>query len=55
MVKTPPANAGEAGSNPGQEGPLQKEWLPVLALLPEKVHGHSNLAGYSPWAAKSWI
>ena len=36
MVKNPPANAGDArdaGSNPGQEDPLQKEMATHSSIL----------------------
>ena len=53
VVKSPPANAGEArdaGSIPGlgrspgvgNGNPLQDSW-------PGESHGQRSLAGYSPW------
>ena len=38
----------------GQEDPLKEERQPTPAFLPGESHGQRSLAGYSPWAAKSW-
>ena len=38
VVENPPANAGDVGSIPGQEDPLEKEMQPTLVFLPEKFH-----------------
>ena len=32
--------------------PERSKWQPTLVFLPEKSHGHRNLAGYSPWGQK---
>ena len=29
--------------------PWSRKWQPTPAFLPEKFHGQSSLAGYSPW------
>ena len=49
MLKDLPANAGDMGSIPGWEDPLEKE-TPVL--LPGEARGQRSLAGYSPWDGK---
>ena len=49
VVENPPANAGDVGSIPGQEDPLEKEMQPTPVFLPGKSHGQRSLAGYSPW------
>ena len=51
MVKNPPANAGDAGdmgSIPGQEDPVEEGRLPSPVFLPEKSHGRRSLVSYSP-------
>ena len=53
VVENPPANAGDVGSIPGQEDPLEKEMQPTPVFLPGKSHGQRSLAGYSPWCHKS--
>ena len=52
VVENPPANAGDVGSIPGQEDPLEKEMQPTPVFLPGKSHGQRSLAGYSPWCCK---
>ena len=37
------------------EDPLEKEWQPTLALLPEKSYGQRSLAGCSPWGHKELV
>ena len=37
-----------------REDPLEEKWQPNPVFLPGKSHGQRSLAGYSPWAAKSW-
>ena len=37
MVETPPANAGDAGSIPGREGPLEKEMSTHSSILVWKI------------------
>ena len=42
-------NAGDPGSMPGQEDPLEKRMeLPTPVFLPGESHGQGSLAGYSP-------
>ena len=45
MVKNPPANAGDAGSIPGSEDPLEKKMATTLVFLPGKTHGQRSLEG----------
>ena len=33
--------------------PWRRKWQPTPVFLPEKSHGHRNLAGYVPWSQKS--
>ena len=40
-------NAGDLGSNPGQEDSPEKGMAPVF--LPGEFHEQRSLAGYSPW------
>ena len=55
MVQSPPANAGDAGLNPGSgRSPWRRKWQPTPVFLPGKAHGQKSLVGYSPWrVAKS--
>ena len=48
VVKNPPAKAGDSGSIPGQDDPLEKETQPLPVSLPGKIHGQRSLAGYCP-------
>ena len=34
--------------------PWRREWQPTPVFLPGEFHGQRSLAGYSPWAPKSW-
>ena len=34
------------------EDPLERKWQPTPVLLLGELHGHRNLAGYSPWGYK---
>ena len=52
MVKESACNAGDLGSVPGQEDPLEKEWQPTPVFLPGESHGQRRLVGYSPWGHK---
>ena len=52
MLKNPPADAGDAGSIPGQEDPLEKEMATTPVFLPGKSQEQKNLVGYSPWGCK---
>ena len=45
VVENPPANAGDVGSIPGQEDPLEKEMQPTPGFLPAESHGQRSLAG----------
>ena len=57
MGKNLPANAGDirdVGSIPGWGRSLEEEMATTLVFLPGKFHGHSSLAGYSPWGHKEW-
>ena len=47
MVRNPPANAGDVGSIPGQEDPLEKDMGTHSSILAWKVlHGQRSQAGY---------
>ena len=56
VVKNIPSNAGDtrdAGSIPGSVCPPGIGNGSLLQyFLPGKFHGHSSLAGYSPWGRK---
>ena len=56
MVKTPPANAGDAGdvgSIPESESsPWRRKWQPTPVFLPGNSPGQRSLAGYNPWGGK---
>jgi len=41
------ADAGDLGSIPSQEDPLEKGCQPTPLFLPGKSHGQRSLAGYS--------
>ena len=45
MVKNSPANAGDTGSKPGWEKPLEKEMAVTSAFLPGKSLGQRSLVG----------
>ena len=53
VVKNPPANARDirdAGLIPGLgRSPGGEEWQPTPVFPPQKFHGQSSPAGYSPW------
>ena len=51
-VKVSASNAGDPGSIPGQEDPLEKKWQPTPVFLPGESHGQRSLAGCSPWGCK---
>ena len=52
-IKTPPANAGEAGSIPGSgRSPGGGHGNPLQYSCLEKVHEQRRLAGYSPEGQK---
>ena len=46
MVKHSPA--GDLGSIPGRDDPLEEDTAPTPVFLPGKSHGQRSLAGYSP-------
>ena len=52
MVKNLPANAGDTGSIPGLEEPLEEEMTTHSSILADKSHLQRSLAGYSPWGHK---
>ena len=45
-------NAGDPGSIPGQEDPLEGAWQPTLLFLPGEFHGQRSLVGYGPCGCK---
>ena len=52
VVKNPLANAGDVGSIPGWEDPLEKKWQPTSVFLPGNPYGQRSLVGYCPWGCK---
>ena len=52
MVKNPPANEGETGSIPGQEGPLETEMATHSNILAREIPGQRSLVVYSPQGCK---
>ena len=49
VLKSPPANARDAGLISGSEGsPGERKWQPAPGFLPEKPHGQRSLVGFSP-------
>ena len=44
--------AGDPGSIPGREDPLEKDRLPTPVFWPREFHGQRSVAGYSPWGRK---
>ena len=53
VVNNLPANAGEAGNGgsiPGREDPLEKGMATTPVFLPGKSNGQRSLAGYCPWS-----
>ena len=62
QIKNPPAmqeTKGGTGSILGSGRSRGRKWQPTPVFLPEKSHGHRNLAGYSPKDCKrvrqDWI
>ena len=51
-TKQSACNAGDLGSIPGLEDPLEEAWQPTPLFLPRESHGQRSLAGYSPWGRK---
>ena len=45
-------NAGDLGSIPGWEDPLEREWLSAPVFWSGEFHGQRSLTGYSPWSHK---
>ena len=45
-------SAGDVGSIPGQEDPLEKEMATHSSILPGKSQGQRSLEGYSLWGRK---
>ena len=48
MVKNLHANAGDVGSIPGREDPLDRKWQSTPVFLTGKFHGQRSLASYNP-------
>ena len=42
-------DAGDLGSIPGSEDPLEKGMATHSSILPGEFHGQRSVAGYSPW------
>ena len=47
-------NAGDLGSIPGQEDPLEKEMATHSSILAWRIPWKRGLAGYHPWNCKEW-
>ena len=45
-------NAGDPGSIPGQEDPLEKEMATHSSTLTQKIPWMEEPGGYSPWGCK---
>ena len=45
-------NAGDLGSIPVWEDPLEREWLSTPVFWFGEFHGQRSLTGYSPWSCK---
>ena len=54
VVKNLPAMQETQVQSLDQEDPLEKGMATHSSILPGEFHGQRNLAGYSPWVAKSW-
>ena len=52
MVKNLPANAGDAGSIPGSEDPLEKGMATQSSIFAGRVPWTEDRADYSPWGCK---
>ena len=52
VLKDPPENAGDMGSIPGLERPLEKKMATHASILAWESHGQRSLVGYSPWGHK---
>ena len=52
VVKSPPANAGDAGSIHGSEDPLKKKMATHSSILAWKIPWTDEPSG--PWGCKSW-
>ena len=50
--KASACSAGDLGSIPRLEDPLEKERQCTLVLLPGKFHGLRSLVDYNPWGRK---
>ena len=49
-VEESACNAGDPGSIPGREDPLEKDRLPTPVFLPGESHERRSPAGCSPWS-----
>ena len=54
VVKNLPANAGDTGSIPGWEDPLEEEMANSSSILGWKIPWIEEPVSYSPWD-QSWI
>ena len=52
VIKSPLANAGDVFDPWAGKIPWRKKWHPTPIFVPEKFHGQSSLADYSPWGRK---
>ena len=51
-VKASARNAGDLGSIPGREDPLEKEMATHSSILAWRIPWTEELVGYSPWGQK---
>ena len=51
-VKNLPANAGDSGSIPGSEDPLEKELATYSRVLAWRIPWTEEPGGLSPWVSK---
>ena len=52
MVKNLPVSAGDAGSIPGQDDPLEEGMATHSSILAWRVPWTEEPAGYNPWVRK---
>ena len=52
VVKSVPADAGDAGQSLSQEDPWRRAQQPAPVFLPGESHGQRSLAGYGPLTCK---
>ena len=53
-VKKPPPNAGDTGSVPGLEDPLEEEMATHSSIFIREIPWTEKPVGYGPQGTKSW-